>query len=239
MWNHHTSVASAEVCIRRTTTVSVVCLALIAAVVSFGHMHELAVRHGETTLNATLIPLSVDGMVVASSMSVLLVGRAGIGIPWLPWTLLIVGSLASLAANVEVAEPTVVGRVIAAWPSFAFVGAYHLLQGQLRMRLLTQQKQDDPEAGNAEPEPAAGEPEPKGPGADAPEVPDLRKHLQREAWQWALAYRAENGELPGGAAIGRHFKRSPRWGRLVKNAGLAGALPSLTAADNASTYIAL
>ncbi|WP_460358619.1 hypothetical protein [Actinoallomurus acanthiterrae] len=31
---------------------------------------------------------------------------------------------------------------------------------------------------------------------------DLRKCLQREAWQWALAYRAENGELPGGAAIG-------------------------------------
>jgi hypothetical protein len=29
------------------------------------------------------------------------------------------GSVASLAANVAVAEPTAAGRVIAAWPSFA------------------------------------------------------------------------------------------------------------------------
>ncbi|MEV5711018.1 DUF2637 domain-containing protein [Actinoallomurus sp. NPDC052274] len=98
MRNHRTWNGSADVCIRRITTVSVVFLALIAAVVSFGHMHELALRHGETSLNATLIPLSVDGMVVASSMSVLLAGRTGVGAPWLSWTLLIVGSLASLAA---------------------------------------------------------------------------------------------------------------------------------------------
>ncbi|MEV0407284.1 DUF2637 domain-containing protein [Actinoallomurus sp. NPDC050550] len=212
-------------------------LALIAAVVSFGHMHELALRHGETPVNATLIPLSVDGMVVASSMSVLLAGRTGVSVPWLPWTLLIVGSLASLAANVEVAEPTVVGRVIAAWPSFAFVGAYHLLQGQLRVHLSDPAEQDDPETVNAEPEPAAGEPAPEGPGDDGAEVSDLRRCLQREAWQWALAYLAENGELPGGAAIGTRFKRSPRWGRLVKNAGLAGALTSLPEADNSSTYV--
>ncbi|GAA4638804.1 hypothetical protein GCM10023196_097980 [Actinoallomurus vinaceus] len=50
-------------------------------------------------------------MVVASSMSVLPARRIGVDVPWLPWTLLIVGSLASLAANVGVAEPTVVGRV--------------------------------------------------------------------------------------------------------------------------------
>lgn len=231
---HRSSQGAADLCIRRTTLVSVVFLALIAAVVSFGHMHELALRHGETSLNATLIPLSVDGMVVASSMSVLLAGRTGIGVPWLPWTLLIIGSLASLAANVEVAEPTVVGRVIAAWPSFAFVGAYHLLQGQLRMRLSDSAGQDDPDPGDAEPEPAAGESVPKGPGDDASEAPDLRRRLQREAWQWALTYRAENGELPGGAAIGTRFKRSPRWGRLVKNAGLAGALALPHAADSSS-----
>ncbi len=36
----------------------------------------------------------------------------------LPWTLLVAGSVASLAANVAVAEPTW-SAVIAAWPSFA------------------------------------------------------------------------------------------------------------------------
>lgn len=73
----------------RVITASVVFLALIAAVVSFGHTHELALRHGETSLNAMPIPLSVDGMVVASSMSVLFASRTGVKIPWLPWTLLI------------------------------------------------------------------------------------------------------------------------------------------------------
>lgn len=141
-----------------------------------------------------------------------------------------------MAANVEVAEPTVVGRVIAAWPSFAFVGAYHLLEGQLRMRLWDPAEHDTPDEGDAEPEPVAGESLPEGPGDDASEVSDLRRRLQREAWEWALAYRAENGELPGGAAIGRRFKRSPRWGRLVKNAGLTGALAPPHAASRSSIY---
>jgi len=33
--------------------------------------------------------------------------------------LLVAGSIASLAANVAVAEPSLIGRIIAAWPSFA------------------------------------------------------------------------------------------------------------------------
>jgi len=43
-----------------------------------------------------------------------------------------VGSAASLAANVAVAQPTAAGRVIAAWPSFALIGAYELLMRQVR-----------------------------------------------------------------------------------------------------------
>jgi hypothetical protein len=116
------SARSADRCIRLATVISVVLLAVIAAIVSFGHMRELALRHGEARWSATLIPLSVDGMVVAASMSVLLTSKTGRRGEWLPWTLLIVGSLASLAANVAVADSTVISRLIAAWPSFAFVG---------------------------------------------------------------------------------------------------------------------
>lgn len=50
----------------------------------------------------------------------------------LPWALLIVGSAASLAANVAVAEPSPAGRAIAAWPPFALIGAYELLMRQVR-----------------------------------------------------------------------------------------------------------
>jgi hypothetical protein len=50
----------------------------------------------------------------------------------LPWTLLVIGSTASLAANVAVAEPSAVGRLIAAWPSCALIGSYELLMRQVR-----------------------------------------------------------------------------------------------------------
>lgn len=50
---------SADRCIRLATVISIVFLAVIAAVVSFGHMRELALRHGEAQWSATLIPLSV------------------------------------------------------------------------------------------------------------------------------------------------------------------------------------
>ena len=40
--------------------------------------------------------------------------------------------VASLAANVAVAEPSMTGRVIAAWPSFALIGSYELLMRRIR-----------------------------------------------------------------------------------------------------------
>ena len=69
-------VSRVDVAIRRTTTVSVVLLAGIAAIVSYRHMHTLALEHGEIPWTAALIPLSVDGMIIASSMSLLLGSRA-------------------------------------------------------------------------------------------------------------------------------------------------------------------
>jgi hypothetical protein len=115
-----------------TTTVSVALLAGIAAVVSYGHMHQLALHYGEGAVASALIPLSVDGMIVAASMSLLLDSRLGRRGGLLPWALLSIGVLASLAANIAVAEPAVAGRVIAAWPSFALTASYELL-----MRLVT------------------------------------------------------------------------------------------------------
>jgi hypothetical protein len=118
--------------IRWATTASVLVLAGIAAAVSYRHMHTLTLAHGESAWTAALIPVSVDGMIVASSMTLLADSRAGRSGGLLPWLLLVVGSGASLAANVAVAEPTAYGRVIAAWPSFALIGAYELLIRQIR-----------------------------------------------------------------------------------------------------------
>src|SRR5690348_14619436 len=71
-------------------------------------------------------------MIVAASTTLLADSRRGCRGGSLSWLLLAVGSIASLAANVAVAEPTVAGRVIAAWPSFALIVLYELLMRQIR-----------------------------------------------------------------------------------------------------------
>jgi hypothetical protein len=194
----------------------------LSAVVSYGHMHDLVLSHGEGMWASALIPLSVDGMIVASSMSLLLDSRLGRRGGMLPWVLLITGALASLAANVAVSEPTVIGRLIAAWPSFALTASYELLMRQVR----------DPAGSSArDPGPAVNEPV----AAEASPGPRSRTHralpsgtfargqgLRRQAWEWALAHRENDGSLPSGKAIAAEFDRHERWGRLVKREGLAG-----------------
>src|SRR6266702_6897579 len=107
-------------------------LALIAGTVSYLHMHALVALHGQPGWVAALTSLSVDGMIVAASTTLLADSRSGRPGGVLPWALLVAGSVASLAANVAVAEPTLIGRVIAAWPSFALTASYELLTGQVR-----------------------------------------------------------------------------------------------------------
>jgi hypothetical protein len=158
----------------------------------------------------------MDGMVVAASMSVLLASKIGRRGEWLPWALLIAGSLASLAANVAVANPTTVSRLIAAWPSFAFVGAYHLLQSQLRIGRV------DLIAPIEEPAPDSQGRSLDDEAEDAWSLANPGRRLQRQAWAWAN--RSADGRLPAGVVIAERFNRSPRWGRLVKRAGDAGSL---------------
>lgn len=70
-------------------------------------------------------------MIVAASTTLLVDSRSGRRGGVLPWALLAAGSVASLAANVAVAEPTAAGRVIAAWPSFALIAVYKLPMRQV------------------------------------------------------------------------------------------------------------
>jgi hypothetical protein len=95
-------------------------------------MHLLVELHGQPGWVAALTPLSVDGMIVAASTTLLADSRSGHRGGLLPWALLVAGSAASLAANVAVAEPSGTGRIIAAWPSFSLIAAYELLMRQVR-----------------------------------------------------------------------------------------------------------
>jgi Protein of unknown function (DUF2637) len=117
--------------VRVTTVAAVVVVALVAAVVSFSHMQTVAERAGERW-RSWLIPASVDGLIVAASMVLLVRRRAGLPGGWLAWVALLGGVAASLACNIAAAEPTTTARLIAAWPPLAFAAAFELLLQQRR-----------------------------------------------------------------------------------------------------------
>jgi len=84
--------------VRRVTTVAVVAVAGVAAVASYEHMRALASVAGEGW-RSWLLPVSVDGLAVAASMTILVRRRAGLPAGVLPWAALLLGLGASLAAT--------------------------------------------------------------------------------------------------------------------------------------------
>jgi uncharacterized protein DUF2637 len=78
--------------IKWTTTGCVALLALIAGTVSYLHMHTLVALHGQPGWVAALTPLSVDGMIVAASTTLLADSRSGRAGGVLPWALLCRGA---------------------------------------------------------------------------------------------------------------------------------------------------
>jgi Protein of unknown function (DUF2637) len=226
----------ADKCIRSTTTGCVALLALIAATVSYLHMHMLVEVHGQPGWVAALTPFSVDGMIVAASTTLLADSRSGGRGGLLPWALLVVGSLASLAANVAVAEPSTTGRVIAAWPSFALIAAYEMLMRQVRRNAVkvvpASQRSELP----------SDRPNPSGRADQAGAMPVghriVSRDLQRTAWQWAQANRAHDGSLPSGRVIAQQFDRHERWGRLVKHTGSGGEFAADSESDESDLDLA-
>jgi hypothetical protein len=119
--------------VQRVTTAAVLSVALVAAVASYEHMRALAEIAGEGW-RSWLLPISVDGLAVAASMTMLVRRRAGERSGALAWAALLLGLGASLAANVAAAEPTVVGRLVAAWPPLGLLLSYELLLQQTPAR---------------------------------------------------------------------------------------------------------
>ena len=111
---------------QRLDTLVVVMVALVAAAASYQHQRTLAALAGEGWL-AWVLPISVDGMMLATGRSILRRRRAGIRAPFLSWFGFTLGFVASVAANVAAAHPTPVGRLIAAWPPVALFIAYETL----------------------------------------------------------------------------------------------------------------
>ena len=115
---------------RWATGLAVLAVATIAAIVSYTHIQTLALSHGYTPGTASLLPFSVDGLIVASSLALANGARA-----WLARTGLVLGVLATVAANVAFgAHYGLVGEIISAWPAGAFLVSSEILLSMLRAR---------------------------------------------------------------------------------------------------------
>lgn len=118
---------------RVLTGLAVLAVAMIAAVVSFTHIEALAFEHGQPVGDARLLPLSVDGLLVASSLTLLVGARTQRPASGLARFGLVLGVIATVLANVTFgvhAGP--VGAVISAWPAVSFIVSTEILVGQMR-----------------------------------------------------------------------------------------------------------
>ena len=119
--------------IRWSTIGAVSVVALVAAFVSYRHALTVVRAHGETGPLALAYPLTIDGMIYASSMVLLNAARRGIDRPALAYVALGLGIAATLAANIAAGLAYgPVGAIVAAWPAPALVISYELLMLVIR-----------------------------------------------------------------------------------------------------------
>ncbi|MGW3951030.1 DUF2637 domain-containing protein [Streptomyces sp. NPDC004752] len=105
--------------------------ALIAAALSFSHLHDLAAAAGQNGWKAWAYPISVDLLLVAAWRRL----RSG-GMKAAGWCWFLVALTASLGANVATAGLLDLGAVpawlrilVAGWPAVAFLGGTLLAHG--------------------------------------------------------------------------------------------------------------
>jgi peptidoglycan/LPS O-acetylase OafA/YrhL len=119
--------------IRATTAAVVTCVAAFAAVVSYSHIYDLGRAHGQSGTAARLLPLSVDGLILAGSLVLLHEARNRRPVPALARFALWLGIGSTIAANLAYGLPFgPLGAIVSAWPGAAFVIAVEMLMGQVR-----------------------------------------------------------------------------------------------------------
>jgi hypothetical protein len=107
----------------------VAAVAVIAGIVSYSHIEALGLRTGQTVTDARLLPLAVDGLIVAGSVILLAGSRLG-------WIGLSLGVAGTLYANVMSGLPRgPLAAAVAAWPAIAFTVASFMLERWLKAQV--------------------------------------------------------------------------------------------------------
>lgn len=108
-------------------------VAAIAGVQSYSHIYDLARSYGQPAVDARLLPLSVDGLILAASLVILHEAMGGDKAPFRAWLMLNLGIGATVAANVLSGLPHGPGDAIAsAWAPVGFVGAVEIVMWMVR-----------------------------------------------------------------------------------------------------------
>jgi hypothetical protein len=132
---------TADRLISAATAISVGSVASFAAVVSYNHIYALARLHGETGVEARLLPLSVDGVIAEASLVMLSAARRGQAPSRLARFMLWGGITATVAANVAFGLPAawispvasaIIGALLSAWPAGAFIGSVEMAIGHVK-----------------------------------------------------------------------------------------------------------
>lgn len=190
----------------RINIVAVGVVAVVAAVISYAHMQDLAFRAGEGW-RSHLLPLSVDGLLVAATTSILVARWRGHRAGWVAQLSLALGIAASIAANIAAAEPTLTGRLVAAWPPLALALATELLARQGRRTDAAAHGETEAERGDQDETPTA-EPVTEAPATDLAEAPPAPGEAPAAEPQRAEAQRAEAAIAPRRPTAAR--RRAPR-----------------------------
>src|SRR5258708_16613347 len=98
---------STDQAIRWATGGVVLAVGGFAGAVSYSHIYDLARQHGQNVTDARLLPLSVDGLIIAASFLILHEARAAREAPKLGRFMLTLGVAATVAATSPTASTAV------------------------------------------------------------------------------------------------------------------------------------
>ena len=129
--------------INRATAITVGLVATFAAVISYTHIYSLARMHRELVIDAALLPLITDGLILAASLVLIYVAWQKLPVPWLARVTLWVGIGATIVANVAYGLPG--GRIdaiLASWPAAAFILTVETAMQLAKTKRVRAKKQD-------------------------------------------------------------------------------------------------
>jgi hypothetical protein len=118
----------ADKLVSRATAITVGLVAIFAAIISFYHIIHIGYAHGGVGAASALTALTIDGTILASSLTLLYCAWRMITAPWLARVMLWLGVGATLACNVGYGLTYgIVGALFSVWPAVAFVGSVEMI----------------------------------------------------------------------------------------------------------------